>query len=78
MIKKTKQMYMQMLISRIGWSPIWNEENNIKFSAGILKGIFFDEKRPLYLNYGAIGFVIGHEIMHGFDEEGSEYDGNGK
>ena len=37
-------------------------ENFIKFPAGILQGIFFNEKRPHYMNYGSIGFIIGHEI----------------
>ena len=42
-------------------------ENSIQFPAGILGGVFFEVDRPLYMNFGAIGFVVGHEITHGFD-----------
>merc|ERR1712228_365198 len=52
-------------------------ENSINFPAGILDGVFFQEDRPLYMNYGAIGFVVGHEITHGFDDQESQKDGEG-
>lgn len=51
--------------------------NQICFPAGILQAPFYDSNAPNYLNYGAIGSVIGHEITHGFDDEGRQYDKNG-
>ena len=46
------------------------QENNINFPAGILQPPFFDNKLDDAVNYGAIGAVIGHEMTHGFDDEG--------
>jgi len=52
--------------------------NEIVFPAAILQYPFFDENRDAAANYGAIGAVIGHEIGHGFDDQGREFDGSGK
>ena len=52
--------------------------NEIVFPAAILQFPFFDENRDAAANYGAIGAVIGHEIGHGFDDQGSKYDGDGR
>ncbi len=53
------------------------EQNEIVFPAAILQAPFFDAAADDAANYGAIGAVIGHEISHGFDDQGSQYDGNG-
>jgi putative endopeptidase len=52
--------------------------NEIVFPAAILRDPFFDPSRDDAANYGAIGAVIGHEIGHGFDDQGSKSDGDGK
>jgi endothelin-converting enzyme/putative endopeptidase len=51
--------------------------NSINFPAGILQPPFFDPHRDMALNYGAIGTVIGHEMTHGFDDQGRKFDGDG-
>ncbi len=51
--------------------------NEIVFPAAILQPPFFDPKADMAVNYGAIGGVIGHEISHGFDDQGRKSDGNG-
>jgi putative endopeptidase len=56
------------------YNPSFNE---IVFPAAILQPPFFDPAADDAVNYGAIGAVIGHEISHGFDDQGSKYDGKG-
>jgi predicted metalloendopeptidase len=51
--------------------------NEIVFPAGILQEPFFSLKQSLFENYGGIGTVIGHEIIHGYDDQGRKYDENG-
>ena len=52
--------------------------NEIVFPAAILQPPFFDKRAEAAANFGAIGAVIGHEIGHGFDDQGSRYDGEGR
>jgi len=54
-----------------------SSNNDINFPAGILQPPFFDFTIDPAVNFGAIGMVIGHEMTHGFDDEGSKYDGKG-
>jgi putative endopeptidase len=51
--------------------------NDINFPAGILQPAFYDPKADLAVNYGHVGAVIGHELTHGFDDEGKKFDGKG-
>ena len=51
--------------------------NTINFPAGILQPPFFDATKDDAVNYGAIGMVIGHEIIHGFDDSGRQFDAQG-
>ncbi|MGH9570809.1 MAG: M13 family metallopeptidase, partial [Candidatus Angelobacter sp.] len=53
-------------------------QNALNFPAAILQPPFFDPKAPAAVNYGAIGSVIGHEISHTFDSEGSAFDAQGR
>lgn len=72
-------------VDRDGWimtpqtvNAYYNPElNEIVFPAAILQAPFFNANADDAVNYGAIGAVIGHEISHGFDDEGSQYDGDG-
>jgi putative endopeptidase len=72
-------------VDRLEWgmSPptvnaYYNPGNNeIVFPAGILQFPFFDADADDAINYGAIGMVIGHEMTHGFDDQGSQYDDKG-
>jgi putative endopeptidase len=56
------------------YNPTYNE---IVFPAGILQQPFFDLSADDAINYGAIGLVIGHEMTHGFDDQGRQYDAQG-
>ncbi len=56
------------------YNPMYNE---IVFPAAILQAPFYDFRADAAVNFGGIGAVIGHELSHGFDDSGSQYDGNG-
>ena len=56
------------------YNPLQNE---IVFPAAILQPPFFDPSADMAINFGGIGGVIGHEMTHGFDDEGRQYDGHG-
>ena len=56
------------------YNPLLNE---VVFPASVLQPPFFDPNADDAINYGAIGAIIGHEISHGFDDEGSQFDGTG-
>ncbi|MBC7795333.1 MAG: M13 family metallopeptidase, partial [Pyrinomonadaceae bacterium] len=56
------------------YNPLYNE---IVFPAGILQPPFFNANADDAINYGSIGAVIGHEITHGFDDQGSQFDSTG-
>ncbi|CAF3796452.1 unnamed protein product [Rotaria socialis] len=83
--KKNLQVLRQLLDREewIGYTPtivnaFYNPSfNDISFPAGILQTPFFYKDAPKYLNYGAIGTIIGHEITHGFDNFGGLYDKDG-
>ena len=51
--------------------------NTVNFPAGILQPPFFDKTMGDEVNFGAVGAVIGHELTHGFDDEGRQFDPNG-
>ena len=53
-------------------------QNALNFPAAILQPPFYDPQAPAAANYGAIGTVIGHEISHTFDTEGSTFDSKGR
>nr|XP_037287842.1 neprilysin-1-like [Rhipicephalus microplus] len=51
--------------------------NQMVFPSAILQGVFYEHGLPRSLNFGAIGMVVGHEMTHGFDDTGSQFDANG-
>jgi putative endopeptidase len=57
-----------------GYNPF---ENNVNFPAGILQPPFFDKSMDDAVNFGAIGAAIGHELTHGFDDQGRKFDAQG-
>lgn len=91
-VKRSAQFEHQRQINKLG-KPIDRNEwgmtpqtvnayynptmNEIVFPAAILQSPFFSMDAPDALNYGGIGAVIGHEISHAFDDQGSRYDGDG-
>lgn len=72
-VDKTR-WYMPPQTVNAYYSPLSNE---ICFPAGILQAPFFDPNADDALNYGAIGVVIGHEMTHGFDDQGRQFDKDG-
>jgi endothelin-converting enzyme/putative endopeptidase len=89
---RASEAMRQQMMARIGkptdkteWSmttPTVNafyspQYNSINFPAGILQSPFFDPRRDIALNFGGAGAVIGHEMTHGFDDQGRKFDGSG-
>jgi len=68
------EWYMGPATVNAYYSP---SQNAITFPAGILQPPFYDPGQPISMNYGGIGMVIGHEITHGFDDSGAQFDGDG-
>ena len=68
------EWYMTPQTVNAYYNPLMNE---IVFPAAILQYPFFEPERDAAANYGGIGAVIGHEIGHGFDDQGSAFDGTG-
>lgn len=68
------EWYMPPQTVNAYYNPVFNE---IVFPAAILQPPFFDPNADPAVNYGAIGAVIGHEMGHGFDDQGSQFDANG-
>ncbi len=70
----TKEWEMTPQTVNAYYNPLFNE---IVFPAGILQPPFYNYKADEAVNYGGIGAVIGHEISHGFDDQGSQFDAEG-
>jgi predicted metalloendopeptidase len=69
-----EEWFMAPQVVNAYYNPMFNE---IVFPAAILQPPFFDWRADAAVNYGGIGAVIGHEITHGFDDQGSRFDKNG-
>ncbi len=69
-----EEWFMAPQVVNAYYNPMFNE---IVFPAAILQPPFFDWEADAAVNYGAIGAVIGHEITHGFDDQGSRFDKDG-
>jgi putative endopeptidase len=69
------EWFMAPTVVNAYYNPPMNE---VVFPAAILQPPFFDPQADPAVNYGAIGAIIGHEIGHGFDDQGSLFDGTGK
>jgi putative endopeptidase len=67
--------YMSPQMVNAYYNPLANE---IAFPAGILQPPFFSREYPQAMNYGAMGMVMGHEVSHGFDDEGRKFSASGK
>jgi putative endopeptidase len=61
-------------IVNAGYNPLQNE---MQFPAGMLQPPFFNKDFPKAMNFGAMGMVMGHELSHGFDDQGRKFDGDG-
>ncbi len=57
------------------YNPLWNE---MVFPAGILQAPFFEQSYPMAMNFGGIGMVVGHELTHGYDDEGRKFAPDGQ
>ena len=60
------KIHASILVNAFYYSAL----NSIEIPSGILSSPLFDSNVPNYLNYGALGYIIGHEITHGFDTSG--------
>jgi endothelin-converting enzyme/putative endopeptidase len=69
-----KEWFMSPPTVNAYYNPL---ENNINFPAGILQPPFFEQGMDDPVNYGAIGAVVGHELTHGFDDQGRQFDAEG-
>ena len=70
-----KRWYMTPPTVNAYYNPSANE---MVFPAGILQPPFFDPEFPMAMNFGGIGMVMGHELTHGFDDQGRKFDGSGR